>query len=72
MTAATECGGRTIVVHGIASAGLEDTLYLWEGALDQGDVPPGQRVVRLVADLAGTPASVDEAAEILGISTGGA
>lgn len=72
MTATTECGGRTIVVHGIASAGLEDTLYLREGALDQGDLHPEQRAVRLVADLDSMPASVDEAAEILGISTGGA
>lgn len=50
-----------------ARAGLEDTLHLGKGRLSPGSTPLVERAVRLVQDLDGTVASVEEAAERLGL-----
>jgi uncharacterized protein (DUF849 family) len=59
-----------LALGGNARAGMEDTLHLRKGELAQGNLPLVQRAVRLVQDLDSTPASVDEAAVILGLPVG--
>jgi uncharacterized protein (DUF849 family) len=59
--------GQSVLMGGHCRIGMEDAVYLEKGVKTSGNEQLVKKAIRIIRDLGGTPATVSEAREILGL-----